>query len=162
VEVSDDQGGYATGLIGANHKWHVRFRLVSGRNNVQVVVLDGSGGVLYPQSGGAINIRRVVTPIQPKPKPKPRPKAKPKPAPAATTSTATTAPAAQTVPDVVGHHLNIAEDDLSLHGVSYRTVGGGAFGIVVKFDWKVCATVPGPGEPVNGPVALIVKHFTCL
>lgn len=87
-------------------------------------------------------------------------------APATVTSTTTTTPAstpaARTVPgDLDNHPLNADESELDSDGIGYQTVGGGTFGIIVKSDWGVCDTKPGTGQPVHGPVQLIVGHFTC-
>jgi len=67
-----------------------------------------------------------------------------------------------TVPtDLVGQTLDQVETELDGDGIGYQTVGGGAFGIVLKADWGVCDTKPSGGQSVNGPVQLIVGHFTC-
>jgi beta-lactam-binding protein with PASTA domain len=49
------------------------------------------------------------------------------------------------VPDVAGEPLDAAEDELDARGLRYRTVGGGAFGIVIRSRWNVCKQVPSPG-----------------
>jgi len=90
--------------------------------------------------------------------------------PPTTSTTVTSAPAAgadgsaggNTVPtDLVNKSLDEVENELDGDGIGYQTVSGGAFGIVLKADWGVCDTKPGGGQPVNGPVQLIVGHFTC-
>jgi len=48
------------------------------------------------------------------------------------------------VPDVTGDPLNVAEDTLDALGLRYRTVGGGAFGIVIRSHWLVCRQTPRP------------------
>lgn len=66
------------------------------------------------------------------------------------------------VPSGLTHHkLNVVERKLDADGIGFKTVGGGIFGIVVKSDWGVCATKPGAGHPIHGPVKLIVAHYTC-
>jgi len=64
------------------------------------------------------------------------------------------------VPDEVGERLDVAEDDLHAHGLSYREVGGGTFGIVVKSNWIVCETRPAGGASVkkHTRVALVVDR----
>jgi beta-lactam-binding protein with PASTA domain len=47
-------------------------------------------------------------------------------------------------PDVTGLSLNAAEDALDAAGLRYRTVGGGAFGIIIRSRWAVCAQSPAP------------------
>jgi hypothetical protein len=46
------------------------------------------------------------------------------------------------VPNVAGLRLDIAEDTLDAKDFRYRTVGGGAFGIVVRSHWIVCKQHP--------------------
>jgi hypothetical protein len=62
---------------------------------------------------------------------------------------------------LVGHKLNVVENKLDADAIGYKTVGGGIFGIIVKSDWGVCATIPAAGKPIHGPVKLVVGHFTC-
>jgi hypothetical protein len=87
--------------------------------------------------------------------------------PPVTTTTTTTLPpvtttTVQTVPnDLVGKRLDVAEVELSNMGISYKEVGGGTFGIVVRSNWVVCSTMPAGGQPVSGAVDLIVNHFNC-
>jgi len=64
-----------------------------------------------------------------------------------------------TVPDdLVGQKLDAAEDELDSDGISYKEVGGGTFGIVVRSNWEVCETRPGGGDAVDGSVHLIVDR----
>ena len=46
------------------------------------------------------------------------------------------------VPDVTGQRLDMAQDTLDATGLRYSTVGGGAFGIVVRSHWVVCRQTP--------------------
>lgn len=62
---------------------------------------------------------------------------------------------------LTGHKLSAVENKLDAKGIGFKTVGGGLFGIVIKSDWGVCATEPGAGKPIHGPVKLVVGHFTC-
>lgn len=64
------------------------------------------------------------------------------------------------VPDETGERLDVAEDDLRANGLSYREVGGGTFGIVVKSNWIVCETRPAAGASVKRRtrIALIVDR----
>ena len=50
------------------------------------------------------------------------------------------------VPDVTGDRLDVAEDRLDDRGLRYETVGGGAFGVVVRSHWVVCEQEPDPGK----------------
>jgi hypothetical protein len=45
---------------------------------------------------------------------------------------------ARPVPNVAGLRLDVAENKLDALDLRYRTVGGGAFGIVVRSHWIVC------------------------
>jgi hypothetical protein len=63
--------------------------------------------------------------------------------------------------DLVDESLPVAENELDGEGIGYQTKGGGTFGIIIKSDWGVCGTNPNGGQPVNGPVELIVGHYTC-
>jgi hypothetical protein len=49
------------------------------------------------------------------------------------------------VPNITREPLDAAEDELDAHGLHYRTVGGGVFGIVVRSHWNVCKQFPAPG-----------------
>jgi hypothetical protein len=64
------------------------------------------------------------------------------------------------VPSVVGERLDVAESDLQSAGLNFKELGGGAFGIVVKANWKVCQSRPSPGSsiPQHGSVTLIVDR----
>lgn len=46
------------------------------------------------------------------------------------------------VPNVAGMRLDLAENTLDAKDFRYRTVGGGAFGIVVRSHWIVCRQRP--------------------
>ena len=54
------------------------------------------------------------------------------------------------VPDVTGEPLDVAEDTLDAVGLNYQTVGGGAFGIIVRSHWTVCRQRPAPGRRAGG------------
>lgn len=108
----------------------------------------------------------VKTVTESAPAPTTRRASAPKTKPAKATPVASSSPAGgdggATVPgDVMNKRLDQVENELDAHGIGYQTVGGGVFGIVVKADWGVCDTKPDVGEPVDGPVRLIVGHFTC-
>lgn len=64
------------------------------------------------------------------------------------------------VPDETGARLDVAEDDLRSQGLRYKEIGGGTFGIIVKSNWTVCSTSPGPGEqvPKHTRVRLVVDR----
>ena len=84
------------------------------------------------------------------------------PATTAPTSPPVAASGTTTVPgNLVNKTLPADESELDTDAIGYKTVGGGVFGILVKSDWGVCATTPTAGQPVHGPVKLIVGHFTC-
>ena len=58
-------------------------------------------------------------------------------------------------PNVTGQRLDAAEDTLDAEGLRYRTIGGGAFGIVVRSHWLVCRQRPAaPTRTTN--VTLVV------
>ena len=64
------------------------------------------------------------------------------------------------VPDQSGERLDVAEQTLLSHGLRYKEVGGGTFGIVVKSNWTVCEMRPAAGSQVHKHtrVALIVDR----
>lgn len=72
----------------------------------------------------------------------------------------TAPPSSVSVPSVVGERLDVAEADLGSAGLTYKELGGGAFGIIVKSNWKVCQSRPSPGSQVspNSRVTLIVDR----
>ena len=43
------------------------------------------------------------------------------------------------VPDVAGERLDVAVEELEDEGLAYEVIGGGAFGVVVKSNWRVCS-----------------------
>ncbi len=56
--------------------------------------------------------------------------------------TACSAARARPLPNVSGLRLDIAENKLDAEDFRYRTVGDGAFGIVVRSHWIVCRQRP--------------------
>lgn len=68
-----------------------------------------------------------------------------------------------TVPDLVNVELDHAEARLQALGLTYTTVGGGIFGIVVPADWTVCSQHPRGGTRVakGSSVELDVEKFGC-
>lgn len=91
-------------------------------------------------------------------------------APASTTTTTEptprkAAPAAlrrseKTVPNELGKRLDVAENNLNEAGLSFRVLGGGLFGVMVRSDWTVCETEPTPESAIKagGRVKLIIKR----
>jgi beta-lactam-binding protein with PASTA domain len=65
---------------------------------------------------------------------------------------------ARTVPDVVGNRLDVAQETLDDRGLSYETVGGGTFGIVVTSNWTVCEQEPAAGRRAKR-VELVVARW---
>lgn len=61
----------------------------------------------------------------------------------------------QTVPDLRGKRLDVAERRLDSLGLEYERVGGGTFGIVVRSNWTVCDQQPRPGTRAS-EVTLVV------
>jgi hypothetical protein len=61
------------------------------------------------------------------------------------------------VPAVTGERLDIAEDTLDAVGLRYHTVGGGAFGIVVRSDWLVCGQSPPPRARATTVVLTVAR-----
>jgi beta-lactam-binding protein with PASTA domain len=51
---------------------------------------------------------------------------------------------ARPVPNVTGLRLDVAENTLDAKDFRYRTIGGGAFGIVARSHWVVCRQNPTP------------------
>jgi beta-lactam-binding protein with PASTA domain len=64
---------------------------------------------------------------------------------------------ARRVPDVRGDRLDVAEERLEGRGLDFEEVGGGAFGIVVRSNWRVCDQEPGAGRKARS-VRLIVDR----
>jgi hypothetical protein len=63
----------------------------------------------------------------------------------------------QAAPNVHGQRLDVAERHLDDRGLDYEEVGGGAFGVVVRSNWWVCAQEPRPGKKTTH-VRLIVAR----
>jgi beta-lactam-binding protein with PASTA domain len=63
----------------------------------------------------------------------------------------------QTVPDLRGERLDVAERQLDDRGLDFERVGGGALGIVVRSNWQVCDQEPAPGRTATN-VRLIVDR----
>ena len=68
-----------------------------------------------------------------------------------------------TVPNLINVELDNAEAKLQADGLTYTTVGGGIFGIVVTADWTVCSQHPAPGSRVakGSSVELDVEKLHC-
>lgn len=64
----------------------------------------------------------------------------------------------ETVPDVVGERLDVAEDQLDDAGFEYEEIGGGTFGVINTSAWLVCDQEPAPGSSTSAPVDLIVDR----
>jgi beta-lactam-binding protein with PASTA domain len=64
---------------------------------------------------------------------------------------------ARRVPDVRGDRLDVAEQQLGDRGLDFEEVGGGAFGIVVRSNWRVCDQDPRAGRTARS-VRLIVDR----
>jgi beta-lactam-binding protein with PASTA domain len=64
------------------------------------------------------------------------------------------------MPDVVGKNLDTATGELDNKGIQYALNSNGKH-VILKFDWGVCSTSPGAGQPVTGTVVLTLGHFTC-
>ncbi len=63
----------------------------------------------------------------------------------------------KTVPDLRYERLDVAEERLDRIGLGYEEVGGGAVGIVVRSNWRVCRQEPQPGKTATN-VRLIVDR----
>ena len=63
----------------------------------------------------------------------------------------------EVVPDVRHERLDVAEERLDRLGLGYEEVGGGALGIVVRSNWRVCRQEPAPGKKAT-EVRLIVDR----
>jgi len=64
------------------------------------------------------------------------------------------------IPDVTGEKLNVAEDTLDGLGLAYRTLGGGAFGIIVRSNWVVCGQSPRPQRIAREVVLTVARTCT--
>ena len=62
------------------------------------------------------------------------------------------------VPDLRGERLDVAEDRLDSLGLRYEALGGGAFGIVVRSHWTVCAQSPAPGRVATTVVLTVARE----
>ena len=61
------------------------------------------------------------------------------------------------VPDVAGERLDVAVEELEDEGLAYEVIGGGAFGVVVKSNWRVCSQEPAGGATARS-VELVVAR----
>jgi len=68
---------------------------------------------------------------------------------------AATAPPARAL-DLAGARLDLAERLLDRRGVEHEASGGGAFGIVARDNWTVCATAPDAGQPLAPGEAVVL------
>lgn len=66
----------------------------------------------------------------------------------------------QTVPNEIKVRLDVAEEEVESNNLSYKIVGGGTFGVIVKSNWTVCEMKPSPGTRVapRSTVRLIVAR----
>jgi beta-lactam-binding protein with PASTA domain len=64
----------------------------------------------------------------------------------------------QSVPDVRGERLDVAERRLDGAGLEYERVGGGTFGIVVRSNWSVCDQTPKPGAEAAKVTLVVDRH----
>jgi PASTA domain len=64
---------------------------------------------------------------------------------------------ADSLPDLAGVRLDIAEDQLEDLGIAYEIIGGGTFGVLDHTAWEVCETQPGAGAAAQ-VVKLIVER----
>jgi beta-lactam-binding protein with PASTA domain len=64
----------------------------------------------------------------------------------------------QTVPDLRGKRLDVAERRLDSLGLDYERVGGGTFGIVVRSNWTVCDQRPRPGVTAGEVTLVVGRH----
>jgi len=120
-------------------------------------VLAASAGAAVAGCGSAtttVEENTVVTIV----KTQATPTAQPTPAAQTTNAPSKPQPASQTLPDLVGQRLDVAELHLDERHIRYREVGGGAFGIVVRSNWTVCDTEPAAGATNPGRVSLIVAR----
>ena len=53
---------------------------------------------------------------------------------------------ANRVPDVEGKRLDVAQELLDDAGLGYEVIGGGALGVVVRSNWRVCEQRPRAGR----------------
>ena len=60
-------------------------------------------------------------------------------------------------PDVTGQRLDVAQERLEAVGLSYDTVGGGTFGVVIRSHWFVCEQEPKRGT-LTKTVRLVVSR----
>jgi hypothetical protein len=69
-------------------------------------------------------------------------------------------PGEKIVPNLLGKRLDVAENTLHETGLTYKVIGGGLFGIVVRSDWTVCETEPASETMIQpgGRVKLIVSR----
>ena len=61
------------------------------------------------------------------------------------------------LPELAGARLDIAEDTLEDLGIAFEIIGGGTFGVLDHTAWEVCETRPPAGEPAQ-VVKLIVER----
>jgi beta-lactam-binding protein with PASTA domain len=66
--------------------------------------------------------------------------------------------AARRVPDLKGQTLDVAENRLDLLGLRYETLGGGAFGVVVRSHWTVCTQSPRAGATAATVTLFVARN----
>jgi hypothetical protein len=64
---------------------------------------------------------------------------------------------ANRVPQVEGKRLDVAQELLDDAGVGYEVIGGGALGVLVRSNWRVCEQRPRAGKKAK-TVDLIVAR----
>ena len=64
----------------------------------------------------------------------------------------------EVVPDVRHERLDVAEERLDRLGLGYEEVGGGALGIVVRSNWRVCRQEPAPGKTATEVRLIVDRH----
>jgi beta-lactam-binding protein with PASTA domain len=64
----------------------------------------------------------------------------------------------EVVPDLRYERLDVAEERLDRLGLGYEEVGGGALGIVVRSNWRVCRQEPAPGKKATEVRLIVDRH----
>jgi beta-lactam-binding protein with PASTA domain len=69
--------------------------------------------------------------------------------------------AEKTIPRLAGERLDVAESRLDDLHIAYQEIGGGLFGIVVRSNWVVCETSPGPGATAQSVKLIVDRPGNC-
>lgn len=101
-----------------------------------VVLASGGSGA----DAGTIASTQRSAPPRTAPAPAPKPK-----------------PAGPVVPNLVGHPLDQAKDEVSDASFAAQVEGGGVFGVVIESNWQVVEQYPAAGTPLRAGSSVTLR-----